>query len=523
MKKLALPPPHLLINLIFVFFTITFSHCIYCQDLEKVNVNIGFCGSKSSGTPNLYLKENESINSKASNEKVSFQPCIAITVNLRFHIIRNSSSTGGQPVSVIPTILAKLNSQFNSSGIFFNNLGNDFIDNNTYFTGWGTSPNDVRFPPLIQINRVTNAVNIYLLPDDQWNQGLVQDIPSIAFVIGGRIQNVPLVTSNVIAHELGHCLGLFHTFRGCEQGGCLELPNGSNSSTCGDFVTDTPADPGIRFGSTSNSADFNVCAWKNTASLVLAVSCIAPGLTVSSYTPLTNNTMSYAPIFNCPSSFTSGQGNRMRMELLNPSSVLVGVRTTTTVSVNINTAYINSVFVPTSFPLTTNSLSTLTILDNEPWIPKTYTYSKTNLSGNMNTTLTPSGNSCGLYVTGTNGSNSINISVSQCGNPSRSMVFFIPSSLKYGPNPVVSELNLELTNTLIKEALPQMITIIDEKNAKIWYESMPQLLFDQGFFKEQNLIKVNTEKWIPGTYYMKAYKDLSKSDAQNETIRLQIK
>lgn len=263
---------------------------------------------------------------------------------------------------------------------------------------------------------------------------------------------------------------------------------------------------------------------ENTASLVLPVSCIAPGLTISSYTPLTSNTMSYAPIFNCFSSFTSGQGNRMRMELLNASSILVPIRTTSTVSVNINTAYINSVFVPTAFPLTTNSLSTLNILDNELWISKTYAYSKTNLSGNMNTTLTPSGSSCGLYVTGTNGSNSINISVtSQCGNPTRSMVFYIPSSLRYGPNPVVSELNLELTNTLVKEALPQMISIIDERNTKVWHESMPQSLFDQGFFKEQNLIKVNTEKWTSGTYYMKTYRELNKSDASSETIRLQIK
>lgn len=161
------------------------------------------------------MKEKESISSKDINARASFQPCIAITANLRFHIIRNSSSTGGQPVSVIPTILSKLNSQFNSSGIFFNNLGNDFINSNTYFTGWGTSPNDPKFTPLLQISRVTNAVNIYLLPDDQWNQGLVENIPSIAFVIGGKIQNIPLVTSNVIAHELGHCLGLFHTFRGC--------------------------------------------------------------------------------------------------------------------------------------------------------------------------------------------------------------------------------------------------------------------------------------------------------------------
>ena len=52
----------------------------------------------------------------------------------------------------------------------------------------------------------------------------------------------------VIAHEMGHCLGLFHTHHGTAindyaEGGNPEYVNGSNSLQAGDFIEDTPADP----------------------------------------------------------------------------------------------------------------------------------------------------------------------------------------------------------------------------------------------------------------------------------------
>jgi hypothetical protein len=56
--------------------------------------------------------------------------------------------------------------------------------------------------------------------------------------------------TSVLSHEMGHCLGLYHTHHGTvtEEGDsfqCPELVNGSNSSTCGDYIADTPADPNI--------------------------------------------------------------------------------------------------------------------------------------------------------------------------------------------------------------------------------------------------------------------------------------
>lgn len=53
--------------------------------------------------------------------------------------------------------------------------------------------------------------------------------------------------NRVFAHEVGHCLGLFHTFHGVDEVGspcnaCYETP-GSNSSLVGDLCADTPPTP----------------------------------------------------------------------------------------------------------------------------------------------------------------------------------------------------------------------------------------------------------------------------------------
>lgn len=56
---------------------------------------------------------------------------------------------------------------------------------------------------------------------------------------------------------MGHCLGLYHTHHGTvtesgDDSQCAELVNGSNSTTCGDYISDTPADPYIWNGCTYN-------------------------------------------------------------------------------------------------------------------------------------------------------------------------------------------------------------------------------------------------------------------------------
>lgn len=80
-------------------------------------------------------------------------------------------------------------------------------------------------------------------------------------------------------HELGHCLNLLHTH---STSNGIEYINGSNCSTAGDLVCDTPADPELNSTNVDSSCNY---------------------FGGGGYNPLTNNIMSYSP-FGCREHFT---------------------------------------------------------------------------------------------------------------------------------------------------------------------------------------------------------------------------
>ncbi len=162
------------------------------------------------------------------------------TLNIYVHVIRNSIGQGFNKETVSQTITNNLNSYFYNTNIDFHLSGSDYIDSDTYY-----NVDDSSFENILLLDAYENAIDIYIVSDgvnlNRFN-GIAYMNKSVCAI------NSDAYSQATIAHEVGHCLGLYHTHHGTfyENGDshqCSEYVNGTNSDVCGDYITDTPADP----------------------------------------------------------------------------------------------------------------------------------------------------------------------------------------------------------------------------------------------------------------------------------------
>ncbi len=224
------------------------------------------------------------------------------SLNIFVHIVRSSSGQG-LGTGILSTIENSLNSNFGAADIHFSLLGSEFIDNDYYYVNFSGKENQ-----LLGLNSHCEAIDIYVLGEStSWSAaGMAQNIPSTALIIHGGYY----VTSS-LPHEMGHCLGLYHTHHGTvsEAGGdinqCPELVDGSNSVVCGDYISDTPADP--------NQWSINSCTYTGTGT-------DANG---DPYSPDVSNLMSYA-YKPCRDLFSELQIGRMK-DFIDNTTILQNV------------------------------------------------------------------------------------------------------------------------------------------------------------------------------------------------------
>lgn len=236
-------------------------------------------------------------------------------VRVYFHVFHDDDGT--RPAATFAQInseFASLLASYTADNVCFLFAGIDSTNSTNLNRNFNadTDPNGTALSSL----QVPGCINIFYMqriggtntacnPPCGYGGIALGGIPGTFFLVAtGRIGS-----ANTIGHEMGHSLGLLHTF---ETAFGFENINGSNAATTGDRITDTPADPYCYSGLPCYSTGTNGCVYTGT--------CPDPG-GATNFTPPYTNLMSYWPCVPSPVAST-GQFARVNTNLISNAPLI---------------------------------------------------------------------------------------------------------------------------------------------------------------------------------------------------------
>lgn len=245
-----------------------------------------------------------------NQQLASFRQAISLPYPVKVMIIVFSDNDGSNVAASEADVMRQYNNMLNfyaPHDICFLLQGIEYVKN----SGLNVMDTDTEVPglmPYLYSNCITVFIHdsLYSTSEGSWN-GFAYNVPNdFLSMFGGVIASTSNITT--LSHEMGHCFGLYHTFRArYDEANQITIPERrartgacKNCDTEGDLLCDTDADRNI-----SGILDVDNCVYTGSET----DSCGQPLLME------VRNIMTYGDR-SCRNQFTNGQGNRARSFLL---------------------------------------------------------------------------------------------------------------------------------------------------------------------------------------------------------------
>jgi hypothetical protein len=236
----------------------------------------------------------------------SSAPRYLLEAPMTMHVVRQNNGTGGISQADIDQTVADANVHYAAAGMRFAQSGPTlFIDDTNFYFNIDTQ---AEADALRQVDVVEGTINVYFtqnLATEEDPDGLCGQSTFTFTEVQGVIMTNGCTAMNgntsTFAHEVGHYFDLYHTYANGD-----ECPDGSNCTTAGDLLCDTPADPGL------NSENVLDCVYFGTATR-----CGDP------FDPDPRNFMTNGSVRACRDRFSPQQLNKALATLISLRSDLI--------------------------------------------------------------------------------------------------------------------------------------------------------------------------------------------------------